>query len=96
MIGDVEEGRDEGPEEKDPAGEGKGGGGSRGGGRGGIECCGDGVLQGAADGGGAQQEIEDAGDETAEDERESCRVDGEEMADDGVCVGCLLYTSRCV
>ena len=41
-------------------------------------------MQGAADGGGAQDEIEDAGNETAEDERESGRVDGEEMAENGV------------
>jgi hypothetical protein len=41
-------------------------------------------LQGAANGGGAQDEIEDAGDETAEDEREAGCVDGEEMAEDGV------------
>ncbi len=76
-----------GPEEKDPAGEGKGGGGRGlgGGGVGGARRLRRRRVQGAADGGGAQEEIEDAGEETAEDEREAERVDGEEMVDDGVC-----------
>ena len=83
VVGDVEEGRDRGPEEEYPAGEGKAGGGLRGGGRGGIECRGHGVLQGAADGSGTQEEIEDAGEEAAQDEREAERVDGEETVEDG-------------
>ena len=42
-------------------------------------------MQGAADGGGTQQEIEDAGEEAAEDEGEAERVDGEETVEDGGC-----------
>ena len=42
-------------------------------------------MQGAADGGWPQEEIEDAGEEAAEDEREAERVDGEETVEDGVC-----------
>ena len=74
MVGDVEEGRDGRPEEEDPAGKRKARGGPRGGGRGAggtMKGGGDGPVEGAADGGGTQKEIEDACDKTAEDERES-------------------------
>jgi len=83
VVGNVEEGRDQRPEEEDPAGEGRprvawtrgsGAGGTR-------EGRGDGVLQGAADGGGPQQKIEDAGNDATEDEREAERVDGEETVE---------------
>jgi hypothetical protein len=87
VVGDIEEGHDQGPEEEDPAGEGKAAGGrglSGSGVGGGLEGRGDSVLQGAADGGGPQQEIEDSGEEAAQDQREAERVDGEETVEDGV------------
>ena len=48
------------------------------------------MLQGAADGGGTQEEIEDAGEEAAQDEREAERVDREETVEDGVGGACAL------